>query len=110
MADATGVVAVFVTMPDVESAEGMGAALVEERLAACANVVHGVTSLFRWEGEVRRETEALMMIKTTGDRADALRARVVELHPHDVPEVVAMDVVSGHAPYLDWVRTEVRGA
>lgn len=103
----SGVVAVLTTAPSVEVAERMGEALVTERLAACANLVPGVQSIFRWQGALAREAEVLVVLKTTHDALDDLRRRLVELHPYEVPEVIALNVCAGHAPYLDWVRTEV---
>ena len=100
-------VTIFMTAPDGAEAERMGRALVEERLAACANVVPGVVSVYRWEGRVQRDEEALVILKTTGEGVPALKARAVELHPYDVPEFLALPVVDGHQPYLDWVRGEV---
>jgi periplasmic divalent cation tolerance protein len=104
------VVTMLVTAPDMETAEGLARALVEERLAACANVVPGVVSVYRWEGEVRRDAEVLMVLKTTESGAVALERRVVELHPYEVPEVLTLSVTGGHAPYLSWVRTAVEDA
>jgi len=101
---------VLITAPDAEVGERIGRALVDERLAACANLVPGVTSVFHWEGTVQRSEEALLILKTTAARFEALEARVLELHPYDVPEVLALDVRDGHAPYLAWVRGEVGGA
>ena len=103
----TELVTVFMTAPDGEVAERLGRTLVEERLAACANIVPEVASVYRWEGEVRRDAEALVIVKTTADTLAALEARVVELHPYTVPEVIALPVVGGHGPYMDWVRAEV---
>ena len=109
MSDAQGsnVVAVLTTAPSVEVAERIGGTLVEEGLAACANVVPGVRSIFRWRGAVSHESEVLMILKTTTGSLAALSRRVVELHPYEVPEVLALDVRAGHEPYLDWVRAEV---
>ena len=98
---------VLMTVPDSETGERLGTILVAERLAACANVIPGVASVFRWEGEVQRAGEVLVILKTTNERVDALRDRAVELHPYDVPEVLALLVTSGHGPYLEWVRAEV---
>lgn len=95
---------VLVTAPDPAVAERLAETLVGESLAACANLVPGVVSIFRWEGKVDRAEEVLMVLKTTAARCDALRRRVVELHPYDVPEVLVLPVESGHPPYLDWVR------
>lgn len=109
MSDAvgSGIVAVLTTVPSAEVAERIGGTLVEERLAACANVVPGVTSIFRWNEAISRESEVLMILKTTTTALDALRRRIVELHPYEVPEVIALEVWDGHAAYLDWVRAEV---
>ncbi len=111
MSDAHGsnVVAVLTTAPNAEVAERIGETLVQERLAACANVVPGVRSIFRWKGAISRESEVLMILKTTTESLAALSRRVVELHPYEVPEVIALDVRTGHEPYLDWVRAEVGG-
>jgi periplasmic divalent cation tolerance protein len=101
------VIVVLTTAPSAEVAETIGTALVEERLAACANLVPGVTSIFRWKGEVSREPEILVVLKTTPARLGTLRRRLVELHPYDVPEMLALEVRGGHAPYMEWVRAEV---
>lgn len=98
---------VLVTAPDHDVAERIARALVEERLAACANLVAGVTSIFRWKDSIERENEVLVVLKTTAAELDALRRRAVELHPYEVPEVVALAVEAGHAPYLEWVRASV---
>jgi len=103
------VMVALTTAPSAEVAEGIGRTLVEERLAACANVVPGVTSIFRWDGATRRESEVLVILKTTAGDVGALERRVVELHPYEVPEVLAFPAESGHGPYLEWVRTEVGG-
>jgi periplasmic divalent cation tolerance protein len=104
----TEVRVVLNTAPSIEVAERIAGALVEERLAACATVVPGVVSIYRWEGALRREGEVLVVLKTTGERVKSLRSRLVELHPYDVPEVLALSVQAGHEPYLAWVRDEVR--
>jgi periplasmic divalent cation tolerance protein len=106
----SSVVAVLTTAPSADVADRIGTALVEERLAACANLVPGVSSVFRWQGALQRETEILVVLKTTASRLGDLRRRLVELHPYEVPEVIALDVREGHPPYLDWVRTEVEAA
>jgi periplasmic divalent cation tolerance protein len=98
---------VLTTTPNAEVAELIGRTVVAERLAACANVLAGVTSIFRWKGAVERESETLMILKTTASDVEALRERVVELHPYEVPEVIALPVDSGNAPYLEWVLSSV---
>ena len=107
--DPDPVMVVLTTVPSTDVAERIGSTLVEERLAACATVVEGVTSIYRWNGEIEREREVLMVLKTTSRAAERLKLRLVELHPYDVPEALAMEPTGGHQPYLDWVRAEVRG-
>ena len=94
------------TCPDDASAERIARLLVEERLAACVNRVAGVASTYRWQGAIHDETEVLLLIKTTRERFDALRKRLLELHPYELPELVALDIADGYAPYLDWVGSE----
>jgi periplasmic divalent cation tolerance protein len=101
-------VVVLVACPSAEKAAEIARALVEERLAACASVVPSVRSLYRWEGEVRDDAEALLVAKTARDRFEALRARVLTLHPYEVPEVIALPVEAGHVPYLDWIAASTR--
>ena len=100
----TDVVTVFMTAPDAETAEKLGRALVSERLAACANVVPGIVSMYWWDGELQRSDEAMVILKTVRQRSQALEARAVELHPYAVPEVLVLPVSGGHAPYLAWVN------
>jgi periplasmic divalent cation tolerance protein len=102
----TGVRVVLITVPDADTATGLGRALVEARLAACVNVVPGVRSLYRWEGKVQDDAELLLVVKTRADRIAALAARVRELHPSELPEILALSAVGGSEAYLDWVRTE----
>jgi periplasmic divalent cation tolerance protein len=97
---------VLVTAPAPEVAEAIARALVEERLAACVNVVPGVRSIYRWEGRVESAGEWMLMVKTRADRAEALAARVRELHPYELPEVLELPVVGGATAYLDWVGKE----
>ena len=80
--------------------------LVEERLAACGYVVPGVRSIDRWEGRMADEPEVLLVLKTVQSRVQKLIARTRELHPYEVPEILVLDVETGHAPYLDWVTRE----
>ena len=94
-------------MPDEESAGGLAARLVEDRMIACANVVPGITSIYRWEGDVKHDPEVLVVMKTSVGRADELTQRIGAIHPYDVPEVLVLPVRSGHVPYLDWVAAEV---
>lgn len=105
MADDT-VMTVLMTAPDRETGREVAARLVRERLAACGNVLEGITSVFWWEGEVQDEPEVLVILKTTREHAGRLTERARELHPYDVPEVLALPVEQGLREYLDWVRDE----
>ncbi len=106
-ADGGGAICVvLMTAPDRETGEALATALVEERLAACANVVPGILSLYWWKGELERDDEALLVVKTAAERVPALRERAVELHPYEVPEFVILPVQGGHEPYIQWVARE----
>ncbi|MDH3212597.1 MAG: divalent-cation tolerance protein CutA [Myxococcales bacterium] len=97
---------VLITVPDGETGAGLARALVQERLAACVNLVPGVRSFYRWEGKVQDDTELLLLVKTRADRIAALASRVRDLHPYELPEVLELAAVGGSAAYLDWVRAE----
>ena len=103
------VVVMLVTGPGPDVIEEIGARLVEERLAACVNVLPGVTSVYRWRDGVERAPEALGILKTTRALAGRLEARVLELHPYDVPEVLVIDTAGGSRSYLAWVQDSVSG-
>jgi len=102
----TDVLVVLVTAPGPEEAARLARVLVEERLAACGNVLPGLRSIYRWEGKVREEGEALLLLKTTRARFAALRDRLLALHPYEVPEVLALPVEAGAERYLGWVGAE----
>ncbi len=104
----TDALVVLVTTPTPERAAEIARALVEERLAACGNVVPGLRSVYRWEGKVHDDAEALLVLKTTRARFEALRDRVLALHPYAVPEVIAVPVEAGSAAYLAWISAETR--
>lgn len=99
-------IVVLITAGDADAATRIAEALVGERLAACANVVPGIRSVYRWRGEVCSEQEVLLIVKTVRARFDALEKRVRELHSYDVPEVIGLPVEAGSRPYLDWIAAE----
>ncbi len=86
-----------------EDADRLARALVERRLAACVNVVPGVVSHYRWKGELCRDEERLLVIKTRAERLPALRAALAELHPYELPELVALEISGGNQAYLEWL-------
>jgi periplasmic divalent cation tolerance protein len=96
-------VVVFVTSPGRDVSSAIASALVEERIAACVNVVPGLLSVYRWEGKVQQDPEELLVIKTRRDRLGRLEERVKDLHPYDVPEVVALPILGGSRDYLAWL-------
>src|SRR6266545_3966948 len=96
------------TVATSEDAERIATALVERGLAACVNVVPGLVSIYRWKGAVEREEERLLVIKTRAERFEALRDALLELHPYEVPELLALPVEAGHAAYLAWLDESVR--
>ncbi len=102
------VVVVQCSCPDGETAARIARQLVEERLAACVQAIPGVASTYRWEGDIRTDTEVLLLIKTTRERVESLNARLPELHPYDVPELLVVEVTGGLQPYLLWVAAETK--
>jgi periplasmic divalent cation tolerance protein len=102
------VVVVLITAPEEETARRIARALVEERLAACVNLLPGVRSIYRWQGDVEEAAEVLLIAKTHAERVAALAARVQALHPYELPEVVTLPVTDGSEAYLRWVVAESR--
>ncbi|HEY4134736.1 MAG TPA: divalent-cation tolerance protein CutA [Alphaproteobacteria bacterium] len=96
----------YVTASSRAEALTLGRALVEERLAACANVFEGATSIYRWGDKLQEEAEAILILKTRAELIEALTARLRDLHSYDLPCVVAWRIDGGNPPYLDWVRAE----
>lgn len=95
---------VLVTTPNSDEANRIANALVSKQLAACVNIVPAIESIYRWEGRVTSDSEALMIIKTTDDRYVDVESRVKELHSYSTPEIVAIPIVRGSQEYLDWLR------
>ena len=98
------VLTVFTTWPDLATARAAARTLVEERLAACGNIVPGVESVYRWEGKVETAAEVLVVFKTVSGSYPAFEARLRALHPYEVPEVLALPIADGLPAYLRWVE------
>ncbi len=96
----------LVTAPDEGTARMLARTLVEEGVAACANLIPGIRSIYRWEGTVHDEGEVLLLFKLSRERVETFVRRVPELHPYEVPEVLILAVEGGFPPYLDWVARE----
>lgn len=105
-----GTIATVLCTCPAERARELSRAVVEGRLAACVNIVSEVTSVYRWKGELCEDPESLLVIKTASGRVEELIRRLVELHPYDVPEVIALEVGEGHRAYIQWVLDESSGA
>jgi uncharacterized protein involved in tolerance to divalent cations len=103
----TEMLMVFVTCEGRQQAELIAGRVVEERLAACVNVVPGVSSCYVWEGKLTWSEELLLVIKTTRDGFEALKKRVIELHSYDVPEIVGLGIEQASEKYLSWVKGNV---
>jgi len=99
---------VFTNCPDHASAERIARSVLEERLAACVNILAGSHSLYRWQGAIESASEVPVLLKTTEARYPALAARIAELHPYSVPEIIALTVADGLPAYLEWITAETR--
>jgi len=104
MNDPAATVVAWTTWPAGADVSGFARTLIEERLAACVTVHPRVRSVYRWQGVIEEDDEQLVMIKTTANRIDGLRARMRQLHPAEVPELVVLPVVDGNPAYLAWVE------
>jgi periplasmic divalent cation tolerance protein len=104
----TDIVVVLTTLPDNEQASALAKQLVDERLAACVNLQPAMTSFYRWKGAIEAEAERQLVVKTTRARVPALQARLRELHPYQLPELLVLSVAQGGEDYLRWVDAETR--
>jgi periplasmic divalent cation tolerance protein len=104
----SGNVVVFCTAGSEAEAAKIAGALVERRLAACVNVVPGVSSTYRWEGAVHTDSEWLLIVKTRRDRFDEIRAAIRELHSYELPEIVMLDITAGDPGYLAWIDDSLK--
>lgn len=100
---------VYVTTSDEAEALRLGRHAVEQRLAACANVIPAMRSIYWWDGEVQTAQEAVLLLKTREGLLPSLTAALVELHSYVCPCVVALPISNGHGPFLDWIRAETEG-
>lgn len=101
-------IVVLCTTSSQESANALAKVLVTEKLAACVNQFPSIKSTYAWEGKLEESTETMMLIKSSSELWDLLRARILELHSYDVPEIIALPIIEGHKPYLDWIGESTR--
>jgi periplasmic divalent cation tolerance protein len=103
----TDAIVALSTVGNAGDAQRIGRALVERRLVACVNVVPGVTSIYAWKGSVTTDTELLLVMKTRREKLDEVRSALLELHPYEVPELIALPIEGGHGAYLEWIEDSV---
>jgi periplasmic divalent cation tolerance protein len=106
MSNPDDVLVIFCTVPDATTGEHIARYLVEYRLAACVNVIPGVTSVYRWQGQVETGTEALLKIKAKAGSYQQIETAIRSQHPYELPEIIAVPVSDGLTEYLDWVRIQ----
>jgi len=105
----SGHIIVLITVGSSEEADKIAQALVERMLAACINIVPSITSVYRWQDEVQRDSEALLIVKSRRDVFEHLKRCVKELHSYEIPEIIALPIVAGDADYLRWLDSSVPG-
>ncbi|PSS17365.1 Protein CutA like [Actinidia chinensis var. chinensis] len=101
-------IVVYVTVPNKETGKKLAEGLVKEKLAACVNRVPGIESVYQWQGEVQTDSEELLIIKTRESLLEALKEHVKANHEYEVPEVIAMPIIGGSIPYLEWIKNSTR--
>lgn len=101
------VLLILVTVPDKTTAETIAERLVTEKLAACVNIIPGITSIYRWKGEIEKDGELLLLIKSISSKSEDVADAVNELHPYDLPEFIEIQPDGGSVQYLSWIRNEV---
>ena len=98
----------YITVPTEKVALKLGRTAVVERLAACANIIPGMRSIYHWEGNIEEACECVLLLKTTEQLRNKLTARLAEIHPYDCPCIVFMELTAGHLPFFRWIREETR--
>jgi len=99
---------VYITVPAAFDARNLAATLVTDRLAACANILPGMKSIYHWEGKIEEAEETVVLLKTRDTLFPAVEARVKELHPYETPCITALPVTAAHKPYLEWILGETK--
>ncbi len=101
-------VLIYMTTKDKKEAEFISKSLIEEKLVACANIMDNMTSLYKWENKLNRDSECVVFLKTKEKLFDSVRARICELHSYDVPCVLKINISDGHSPYLSWINESLK--
>jgi periplasmic divalent cation tolerance protein len=102
----TDAILVLTMLPNADAAVEIAKMVVKEKLAACVNILPAARSIYRWKGQIEDTSEVLMLLKTRHEHYDRVQARLLELHPYEVPEVLAIPVEQGYYPYLEWLGRE----
>jgi len=108
MTDNTKSILVLCTFPDPAFAKNIAERLVNEKLAACVNVITGVQSIFRWQGKIDNANENILVIKTKDNLYNELEERIKELHPYELPEIISVSIEKGLPKYLDWINESTK--
>ena len=95
------------TCPDRDVAESISQQLVKQKLAACINIVPGLTSVYEWQGQIQTDSEVLLLIKTQTSRYAELEQQLLSLHPYELPEIITVSIDSGYPPYLNWLNSSL---
>ena len=99
---------VYCTVPNDFSANLIANTIVDEQLAACVNIIDGITSVYRWEGQVQTDKELLLLIKTQKSKFESLKEKILALHEYSVPEIIAVPIQAGNAEYLKWISDSTK--
>lgn len=97
-------VVVLCTVDNLESAKKIARIVVEERLAVCANIMQGLSSIYHWKGEIVEDSECLLILKTKATLFEVLKNKILEIHPYEVPEIISLGIDNGFDKYLDWIK------
>lgn len=100
---------VLCTTPDYDCAKKIAQILVEKKLAACCNIIPGLTSVYSWKNKIQEDIESLLLIKSAKQKFELLKEEILLVHPYDLPEIISLDVSEGHKKYLEWVFSSVKG-
>ena len=101
-------IVVYITAPSEDAAAVIAHALVEQKLAACVNIVRDIRSIYSWQGKIEDDAEVLMIVKTQSKHFDALSEKVKELHSYDVPEIIALPILKGSDDYFKWIKASTK--
>ena len=97
---------ILITVPNQKTGEEIASHLVEKNIAACVNIIPGLTSIYKWKGKIEKDDELLLLVKTQQELFHSVEKSVLEIHPYEVPEIISIDISQGFTKYLDWILSE----